>query len=197
MNPSERLLKQFRDLVTVRLERINRSLMELESGGNLEAGQRVLRELHGLKGEARMMGFSEINTLAHEMEELVRCAEPQRYRLSSESTDALLATADTVLALSGALQAGEPLLAVETLVATLQQQVVVESARSPGASRPDEGGRAAKGEGTQGASHLFVPERREPSGGVVVPAHWGVPASRPDAPAGGASPATAASQFLA
>ncbi|NRD60812.1 response regulator, partial [Corallococcus exiguus] len=183
MNPSERLLKQFRDLVTVRLERINRSLMELESGGNLEAGQRVLRELHGLKGEARMMGFGEINTLAHEMEELVRCAEPQRYRLSSESTDALLATADTVLALSGALQAGEPLLAVETLVATLQQRVIVESAR------PAEGGRASKSEG---ASHLIVADRREPSGAVVVPSHWGTPASRPDAPVG-----AAASQFLA
>ncbi|MBN8472274.1 response regulator [Corallococcus exiguus] len=188
MNPSERLLKQFRDLVTVRLERINRSLMELESGGNLEAGQRVLRELHGLKGEARMMGFGEINTLAHEMEELVRCAEPQRYRLSSESTDALLATADTVLALSGALQAGEPLLAVETLVATLQQRVIVESAR------PVEGGRASKPEG---ASHLIVADRREPSGAVVVPAHWGTPAPRPDAPAGGAAPGAAASQFLA
>ncbi|RKH89316.1 hybrid sensor histidine kinase/response regulator [Corallococcus sp. AB045] len=194
MNPSERLLKQFRDLVTVRLERINRSLMELESGGNLEAGQRVLRELHGLKGEARMMGFSEINTLAHEMEELVRCAEPQRYRLSSESTDALLATADTVLALSGALQAGEPLLAVETLVATLQQRVIVESARPVGVARPEEGGRASKGEGT---SRLIVAERREPSGAVVVPAHWGTPASRPDAPAGGAAPGAAASQFLA
>ncbi|RKH67649.1 hybrid sensor histidine kinase/response regulator [Corallococcus interemptor] len=172
MNPSERLLKQFRDLVTVRLERINRALMELESGGNLEAGQRVLRELHGLKGEARMMGFGEINTLAHEMEELVRCAEPQRYRLSSESTDALLATADTVLALSGALQAGEPLLAVETLVATLRQQVLVESARPAGAARPEEGGRPAKGEG---ASPLLVAERREPSAAVVVPAHWGAP----------------------
>ncbi|RKH74400.1 response regulator [Corallococcus aberystwythensis] len=194
MNPSERLLKQFRDLVTVRLERINRSLMELESGGNLEAGQRVLRELHGLKGEARMMGFSEINTLAHEMEELVRCAEPQRYRLSSESTDALLATADTVLALSGALQAGEPLLAVETLVSTLQERVLVESARPPGASRPEEGVRTAKGEG---ASHLIVTDRREPSGAVVVPAHWGTPVSRPDAPATAASPGAAASQFLA
>ncbi|MGE6757271.1 hybrid sensor histidine kinase/response regulator [Corallococcus interemptor] len=172
MNPSERLLKQFRDLVTVRLERINRALMELESGGNLEAGQRVLRELHGLKGEARMMGFGEINTLAHEMEELVRCAEPQRYRLSSESTDALLATADTVLALSGALQAGEPLLAVETLVATLRQQVLVESARPAGAARPEEGGRPAKGEGT---SPLIVAERRESSVAVVVPAHWGAP----------------------
>nr|WP_255671469.1 response regulator [Corallococcus sp. AS-1-6] len=180
-------------MVTVRLERINRSLMELESGGNLEAGQRVLRELHGLKGEARMMGFSEINTLAHEMEELVRCAEPQRYRLSSESTDALLATADTVLALSGALQAGEPLLAVETLVATLQERVLAESARPAGAPRPEEGGRAAKGEG---ASHLIVADRREPSAAVVVPAHWGAPASRPEASAGGAAPGVTASQFL-
>lgn len=194
MNPSERLLKQFRDLVTVRLERINRALMELESGGNLEAGQRVLRELHGLKGEARMMGFNDINTLAHEMEELVRCAEPQRYRLSSESTDALLATADTVLALSGALQAAEPMLAVETLVATLQQRSLVESARPAGAPRPEEGGRAAKGEGT---SPRLALDRREPAAAVVVPARWGASPARPDAPAGGASPGTAASQFLA
>ncbi|MCY1031203.1 response regulator [Corallococcus sp. BB11-1] len=208
MNPSERLLKQFRDLVTVRLERINRSLMELESGGNLEAGQRVLRELHGLKGEARMMGFDDINTLVHQMEELVRCAEPHRYRLSSESTDALLATADTVLALSGALQAGEPPLAVATLVATLQERTTTESARPPlPASRPlEDGARAqasrgpgapAKGERPQGAaSHLLATTRAE-SGTPVAPAHWSALALRPEsAPGPAMSPVSAASHLL-
>ncbi|RKG88950.1 response regulator [Corallococcus terminator] len=206
MNPSERLLKQFRDLVTVRLERINRSLMELEAGGSLEAGQRVLRELHGLKGEARMMGFDEINTLVHQMEELVRCAEPHRYRLSSESTDALLTTADTVLALSGALQAGEPPLSVETLVATLQQRTTVEAARPVVPRSMEDGGWAAaarapglapRAEGTQGAaSHLQATTRAE-SGGPVVPAHWSTVALRPEsAPAPSMSPVAAASHLL-
>ncbi|RKH19177.1 hybrid sensor histidine kinase/response regulator [Corallococcus praedator] len=203
MNPSERLLKQFRDLVTVRLERINRSLMELEAGGSLEAGQRVLRELHGLKGEARMMGFDEINTLVHQMEELVRCAEPHRYRLSSESTDALLTTADTVLALSGALQAAEPPLAVETLVATLQQRTTAEAARPVVPRTLEEGGWAAppkapgataKGEGA--ASQLLATTRAE-SGAPVVPAHWSTMALRPEsAPGAGMSPVTAASHLL-
>ena len=56
--------------------KITRTLMELEAGPDPEAGQGALRELHGLKGEARMMGFADINTLVHEMEELVRSTEP-------------------------------------------------------------------------------------------------------------------------
>ncbi|RKH14501.1 hybrid sensor histidine kinase/response regulator [Corallococcus sp. CA053C] len=215
MNPSERLLKQFRDLVTVRLERINRSLMELEAGGNVEAGQRVLRELHGLKGEARMMGFDDINTLVHQMEELVRCVEPYRYRLTSESTDALLTTADAVLALSGALQAGEPALAVDTLVATLQLRLTAEAARPPVAVQAprepvDEAdwpgtavlasraqAAAQRGEGNPSASHPQVTPRAEPSGTPVVPSHWGTMAPRPESPLGGGmSPAAAASHLL-
>lgn len=129
MNPSDRLLKQFRDLVTVRLERINRALMELEAGANPEAGRGVLRELHGLKGEARMMGFDDINALVHEMEELVRCTEPQRYSLSPASADALLLAADAVLLLSGALPSADPPPRVDTLVVSLQACIRSESDR--------------------------------------------------------------------
>jgi two-component system sensor histidine kinase and response regulator WspE len=35
---AEKLLKQFRELVAVRMERINRSIMELETGGSVESG---------------------------------------------------------------------------------------------------------------------------------------------------------------
>ncbi|GEL73638.1 hybrid sensor histidine kinase/response regulator [Myxococcus virescens] len=140
MTPSERLLRQFRDLVTVRLERITRSLMELESGASAEAGRGVLRELHGLKGEARMMGFDDVNVLVHEMEELVRCTEPLRYALSPASTDALLTTADAVLVFSGTQAADEPPPAVERLVAWLQECVRSESVRlPPGSLAPAEG----------------------------------------------------------
>ena len=90
MTPRDRLLKQFRDLVGVRLDRINRAIVELEAGGNVETGRKALRELHGLKGEARMMGFDSINVLVHEMEELVKSSETALYALSHDSADALL-----------------------------------------------------------------------------------------------------------
>ncbi|WP_434388910.1 hybrid sensor histidine kinase/response regulator [Melittangium boletus] len=102
MSGREKLLKQFRELVGVRLERINRRIVELEAGASPDAGRTVLRELHGLKGEARMMGFDTINTVVHEMEELVRSTERAEHALSADSIDALLRAADAVLVLSGA-----------------------------------------------------------------------------------------------
>ena len=100
MSAREKLLKQFRELVGVRLERINRRIVELEAGASLEAGRTVLRELHGLKGEARMMGFDAINSVVHEMEELVRCTERAEHAMSAGSIDALLHAGDAVLVLA-------------------------------------------------------------------------------------------------
>ncbi|MDP3232120.1 MAG: Hpt domain-containing protein, partial [Myxococcales bacterium] len=85
----EKLLAQFRELVVERLAKVNRSLMSLEVGADVEAGKASLRELHGLKGEARMMGFAEVNTLVHLMEELVRTVEPLGYELGPGTVDAL------------------------------------------------------------------------------------------------------------
>jgi two-component system chemotaxis sensor kinase CheA len=125
VTPRDRLLKQFRDLVGVRLERINRSIVDLESGGNVETGRKALRELHGLKGEARMMGFDSINVLVHEMEELVKSSEPAQYQMSHDSADALLKSADAVTILSG-LVASDDAPEVEKLVAWLRERTRLE-----------------------------------------------------------------------
>jgi two-component system chemotaxis sensor kinase CheA len=174
VNPSDRLLKQFRDLVTVRLERINRALMELESGANAEAGRGVLRELHGLKGEARMMGFDNINALVHEMEELVRCTEPQRYSLSPPSADALLLAADAVLLLSGALPSADPPPQVDALVASLQACIRTEADRvallvvPPSVAGPGTGSSSAPA--APGRDEVMPAVRREPgSPGDLAP----------------------------
>ena len=104
----EKLLAQFRELVTERLARVSRSLMALEAGADVEAGKATLRELHGLKGEARMMGFAEVNSLVHEMEELVRATQGIGYALSGGSVDALLVVADAVSVLAGATKGEAP-----------------------------------------------------------------------------------------
>jgi len=135
VTPRDRLLKQFRDLVGVRLERINRAIVELESGGNVEMGRKALRELHGLKGEARMMGFDSINVLVHEMEELVKSSEPIQYTLSHDSADALLKSADAVTILSG-LVASDDAPEVEKLVAWLRDRTRVEVSQR-GAPMPE------------------------------------------------------------
>ncbi|MEW5740318.1 MAG: response regulator [Myxococcota bacterium] len=104
----DKLLAQFRELVTERLARVSRSLMALEAGADVEAGKATLRELHGLKGEARMMGFAEVNSLVHEMEELVRATHGVGYALSGGSVDALLVVADAVAVLAGAAKGEKP-----------------------------------------------------------------------------------------
>ena len=86
----DKLLGQFRELVIERLEKIGKNLMKLEGGPDPESGKAALRELHGLKGEARMMGFADVNTLVHEMEELVRSTEKGGYALQPQSANALL-----------------------------------------------------------------------------------------------------------
>lgn len=104
----EKLLAQFRELVTERLARVSKSLMALEAGADVEAGKAALRELHGLKGEARMMGFAEVNALVHEMEELVRATQGVGYALSGGSVDALLVVADSVAVLAGSTPGDAP-----------------------------------------------------------------------------------------
>lgn len=104
----EKLLAQFRELVTERLARVSKSLMALEAGADVEAGKAALRELHGLKGEARMMGFAEVNALVHEMEELVRATQGVGYALSGGSVDALLVVADSVAVLAGSSPGDQP-----------------------------------------------------------------------------------------
>jgi two-component system sensor histidine kinase and response regulator WspE len=131
----EKLLKQFRELVGVRLERVNRHIMELETGASQEAGRTVLRELHGLKGEARMMGFDDINSVVHEMEELVRSTERAEHALSERSIDLLLQATDAVLVLAGtSVHPGQTPPEVDKLVRWLRECTRAEVSRLPGAS---------------------------------------------------------------
>lgn len=126
----DKLLAQFRELVIERLAKVSRSLMSLEAAPDVEAGKATLRELHGLKGEARMMGFAEVNTLVHQMEELVRVVEPLGYELGPGTVDALLASSDAVAVLSGATP-GAPV-ELPKLLEWLSRTIALEQGRVSG-----------------------------------------------------------------
>jgi two-component system chemotaxis sensor kinase CheA len=174
----DRLLKQFRELVGERLKKISANLMELEAGPAPESGRNALRELHGLKGEARMMGFPDVNNLVHEMEELVRIAEPVGFHLTGGSADALLSAADAVGLLSGATDAGGTPPEVAKLVDWLKQRAQAEaqvhSAKTQAVAAPKP---ASETVATDGSNGHAVPVKKAETQG---------PGFEPLAPAKGA-----------
>lgn len=70
------LIEKFRSVALDRIERMNVALVTLEKdGGNEELTQNLLREIHTLKGEAKMMGFADVNLVAHLTEHLMLDAD--------------------------------------------------------------------------------------------------------------------------
>lgn len=131
----EKLLRQFREAAQERLGKISQGLMALEGAVDPDVSKATLRELHGLKGEARMMGFSEISGLIHEMEELVRSSDKGKRPLEGGAADALLVAVDAVSALAG-LSAPDRPPEVQKIVDWLKQQSGTARAAGPSEALP-------------------------------------------------------------
>ncbi len=89
----QKLLGRFREVTADRVERISSQLLELERGAGADAVQEVARELHTLKGEARMMGFNALSLVVHAAEDLLKALPP---RGSGAGLDALLQACDAI-----------------------------------------------------------------------------------------------------
>ena len=92
MTPEERarrkLLEEFRRTALDRIARINVLWIEVEQDpGAAHVTEELLRELHTLKGEARMMGFSDVSLLVHRMEEIAVRAPGAGAGLALEAGD--------------------------------------------------------------------------------------------------------------
>src|SRR5512132_1110891 len=93
----QKLLPRFRETTADRVEKISSALLALERGAATpELSQELARELHTLKGEARMMGFAGVSSLVHAVEDLLR-ALPSR--APGDRLDALLEACDAILPL--------------------------------------------------------------------------------------------------
>jgi two-component system chemotaxis sensor kinase CheA/two-component system sensor histidine kinase and response regulator WspE len=96
------LVAKFHAIAAERLERLNNSFLTLESNpDDPQAESTLLREIHTLKGEAKLMGFPKVNVAAHRTEDLIFKAKQQRYRCSEELSQSILAGLDLIAALMG------------------------------------------------------------------------------------------------
>lgn len=86
MSRRDRLTARFRELAVERLARIDSLLLQLPPDRVDEEGHTTIRrELHTLKGEARMLGFTAISELAHLCEELIGSEHQPAQLMASRS----------------------------------------------------------------------------------------------------------------
>lgn len=89
------LLGKFVEGTHDRLQAIQLGALELEKGGGPAAGEAVARELHTMKGEARMMGLDAVAQLAHACEELLRALKEGKLEARA-AVDTLLHGCDAI-----------------------------------------------------------------------------------------------------
>ncbi len=100
------LLGKFREVTADRLEKIGLGLVSLESQpGATGPYEDVARELHTLKGEARMLSLPAIAEVAHAAEDLLKASRDKRVK--GNATDLLLRACDAIGELADDLKAAE------------------------------------------------------------------------------------------
>src|SRR5687767_6130398 len=89
------LLQKFQEVSADRLQKIQLGVLDLEKPTADQSADEVARELHTMKGEARMLGLAAIGQLAHAAEDVLR-AERDGRAATEVATDLLLRACDTI-----------------------------------------------------------------------------------------------------
>ncbi|MBN1206232.1 MAG: response regulator [Myxococcaceae bacterium] len=89
------LLKKFQEVTADRLQKIQLGVLDLEKENAAQAADDVARELHTMKGEARMLGLGGIGQLAHAAEDVLR-SERDGKTATEVATDLLLRACDVL-----------------------------------------------------------------------------------------------------
>ncbi|NOK20966.1 hybrid sensor histidine kinase/response regulator [Corallococcus carmarthensis] len=89
------LLKKFQEVTADRLQKIQLGVIDLEKETAEQAADDVARELHTMKGEARMLGLAAIGQLAHAAEDVLR-AEREGKTATETATDVMLRACDVL-----------------------------------------------------------------------------------------------------
>src|SRR5438552_8289581 len=95
------LLAQFREEVDTQTLLLQQGLVALEQApANTELLKEVFRAAHTIKGSARMLGFSEISRVTHEVEEVLAAMRAGTLVLTPAISDVLFEATDKVTTLA-------------------------------------------------------------------------------------------------
>ncbi|MEI7474289.1 MAG: hybrid sensor histidine kinase/response regulator [bacterium] len=93
----EEILNIFRDESEEQIQKIHCNLLVLENNPNDPVAiQELFREAHSIKGAARMIGFLDIQAVAHKLEDIFGFAKDKKLKLNSSIIDLLCEAADCI-----------------------------------------------------------------------------------------------------
>jgi chemotaxis protein histidine kinase CheA len=176
----QQVLGKFKEVSGDRLEAIGLAILNLEKDANDQgAFEELARELHTLKGEARMLGLAPVGEIAHASEDVLKALREQRMPMS-RACDLLLRACDAVSIL------------VDDITATLESVPEISvlmkeiAAEVKGAAAPPPQARPRTGAATRAAT--------PPSSGSTptTAAPPTIPGAEPARPQAGQTPAARA-----
>lgn len=80
----EELVQQFRTVALERLDRCETAWASVLTTLDESAGVLLHRELHTLKGESKMLGFSDVNLVCHKLEDMLEVARARGYAVDED-----------------------------------------------------------------------------------------------------------------
>ncbi|MDP5273461.1 chemotaxis protein CheA [Chengkuizengella axinellae] len=125
---SDQYLNMFIDEAKEHLQHLNDNVMKLENTpGNMELVQEIFRSAHTLKGMAATMGFNDLSSLTHEMENVLDLVRNNQLQMDTFIFDALFKSLDHLeMMLTDIFEGGTGKADVEDIVKTLHNIVVGE-----------------------------------------------------------------------
>ena len=125
----EQFLVIFRDEAEEHIEQLNLGLLALEnSPGDAEIIRDIARSAHTLKGSSKLMGFDDINVVAHQMEDLLIAARDEGRHLERDALNLLFEGLDVISTLVEAAVSGETTdIGIDALCRRLEQALHAEA----------------------------------------------------------------------
>lgn len=144
----QQLINSFKAEQKEHVQKINQGLLALEKKSAESERQALLeeifREAHSLKGAARAVGMTTIESIGHSLEELLLMAKEGQLDFSAELFDLLFKSLDTIELLMERLEAGQSATPAKALALMAQLEATVEAAssqaHSPSGTKPDPAG---------------------------------------------------------
>ncbi len=109
MIENEKLRNLYKVASDDHIQKIEAGLLHLEKNSQDQARlEQLLREIHSLKGDSRMLGVDDVETIAHQMEEILGSVQQGEQVLTSQVFDCLYLGLDTVRKIAKEAITGEP-----------------------------------------------------------------------------------------
>lgn len=95
----EGLIEKFRGVALDRVEKMNTLLVDIERAADDAVVEELQREIHTLKGEAKMMGFADVNLVSHLTEHLILLCTKRSFEVEAAVTETMFEGLDILRAL--------------------------------------------------------------------------------------------------